>query len=195
MSLIDKFKNILHDNENVVDVACANKKSFIIKRVLFPAILFVVAIIVLTIVANCIPERRDYLGYYRSGFPLWVLFLVSGVLLIILLIILAILYKASKNYFICLTNERIIIRHGIFTTDYTYYAIDKVSGNITIDCRQSIFDRREDTCALNLKIELLPVGHDHLSIFTPSIVNGYEFSKKIDKQVKDNAKLIQPIKE
>ena len=44
-------------------------------------------------------------------------------------------------------------------------------------------------------IELLPVGHNEVGICTPSIVNGYEFSKKIEKQIKDNAKLIKSTKE
>ncbi|MGN0960905.1 MAG: PH domain-containing protein [Christensenellales bacterium] len=203
MNFIDKFRNILHENEKVIDSASANKKSFIVKRILIPAILFAVVTIILTIVAICNP--RHYVegtvvgtwakpGYYE-GFPLWVLFLVSGILLTILLLVWFISNKASKNYFICLTNKRIIIRHGAFTTDYTYYAIDKVSGNITISCNQSIFDKQDNNCAMNIEIELLPVGHGKLLIWTPSIVNGYEFSKKIDKQVRDNAKLIKSTKE
>lgn len=203
MSFINKFKNILHENEEVVASVCANKKSYIMKRVLFPAILFALVTIILTIVAIYNPYH--YVkgtgsgiwatpGYYE-GFPLWILYLVSGVLLTVLLLVWFISSKASKNYFICLTNERIIIRHGAFTTDYTYYAIDKVSGNITINCNQSIFDKQDNNCALDIKIELLPVGHGELLIWTPSIVDGYEFSKKIDKQIKENAKLIKSTKE
>lgn len=200
MSFVDKFKNILHENEKVIESTCANKKSFITKRVIFPIILFSVVTIILTIVAICNP--RHYVersgngiwskpGHYE-GFPLWVLFLVSGILLAIVLLVWLISNKAAKNYFICLTNERIIIRHGAFTTDYTYYAIDNVSGNITINCNQSIFDQNDANCAMMINIELLPVGHSELFIFTPSIVNGYEFSKKIDKQIKNNAKLVKP---
>lgn len=203
MSFIDKFKDVLHENETVIDSTCANKKSFIMKKILKPAILFAIVTIILTIVAICNP--RHYVegietelwtkpGHYE-GFSLWVLFLVSGILFAFLLVYLLVSIKESKNYFICLTNERIIMRHGAFTTDYTYYAIDKVSGNITINCNQSIFDKPANNCAINIKIELLPVGHGELLIYTPSVVNGYEFSKKIDKQVKDNAKLIKSIKE
>ena len=196
MNFTDMFKNILNENEKVVDSTCANKKSFVMKRVLFPAILFVVITTILTIVAICNPRyyvKGTYNGFFTTpghyeGFPLWVLFLISGILLTILLVVWIISHKASKNYFVCLTNERLIIRHGAFTTDYTYYAIDKVSGNITINCNQSIFDNKDNSCAISLKIELLPVGHGELFICTPSLINGYEFSKKIDKQIKTNAK-------
>lgn len=119
----------------------------------------------------------------------WILFAISSILLATILIHCLISSKASKNYFVCLTDKRIIIRHGAFTTDYTYYAIDKVSGNITITCNQSIFERQNEDCALGIKIELLPVGHSNLHLWTPSLVNGYNLSKKIDKQVKANAKL------
>lgn len=194
MDFKDKFKNILHEDENVVDTACANRKSFVLKRILIPTLLFLVLTIVLTIVAVTNPRHYvDGNSYWRDsghyeGFPSFVVFIVSGVLLFVDLIVFVISLYASKNYFICLTDKRIIVRHGAFTTNYTYYAIDNVSGNITIRCNQSIFDRNSDNCSLCVQIELLPVGHSGVLVWTPSIVNGHEFSKKIDKQVKVNAK-------
>ncbi len=196
MSFSEKFKNILHEDETVVDSTCADKKSFVLKRVSISAILFAVVTIFLTIVA--IRNPGHYVGGtgtgvyakpgHYEGFPLWVLFLVSGILLTTLIINIIMSTKASENYFICLTNKRIIVRHGIFTTNYTYYAIDKVSGNITINCNQSIFNNKDNICSLRIEIELLPVGHSNLLILTPSIIDGCEFSKKIDKQIKNNAK-------
>ena len=155
-------------------------------------ILFTVVTIVLTILAIVYPRQHvQSAGYFERpgyvGLPLWVLFLVSGILLAILLVVWLLSHKASKNYYICLTDKRIIIRHGVFTTNYKYYAIDKVSGNITINCQQSIFERNTNCCALYLEIELLPVGHTGLRIWLPSIVDGYEFSKKIDAQIKENS--------
>ena len=206
INIIEKFKNVLHEDEKVVDATTANKKTFIQKRILFPLILFILVTTILTIVAILNPhqyiEEIDSLwvnkhGHY-VGLPLWVVFLVSGLLLLILLITWIMAYKSSNNYFICLTNKRIIVRRGIFTTDYTYYAIDNVSGNITINCDQSIFDKKiENACSLFLTIELLPVGHGELRLYTPSVLNGYSFAKNIDKQIKENSKPInaQTIKE
>ena len=196
---IEKFQNILYEDEKVVDATFANKKSYVIKRVLAPFIVFLVVTIILTIIAAVFPRHyvEETTGFWAEpahyeGFPLWVLFLVSGILLCVVLLVGFIAYKSAKNYHVCLTNKRIIIRHGAFTTDYTFLAIDKVSGNITIRCNQSIFDKKNSSiCALIVQIELLPVGHSGLIIATPSIIDGYEFSKKIDKQVKENAKSIK----
>ena len=199
MNLVNKFKNVLHEGEEIIDVTSASKGSYIKKRILFPLILFFVVTIIMAIIA--ITNPREYVdpvilhgyvlheGYYAGGFPLWIVFLVSGIFLFILLLVAGISYRASQNYFICLTDKRIITRHGSFSTDYTYYAIEKVSGNIKINCDQSVFDQKESDCSLQINIELLPVGHGELVIFTPSLVNGYEFSKKIDSQIKANAEL------
>lgn len=194
----NKFKNVLHEDEKIVVATSANKKSYVLKRVLAPLIVFLVVTTILTIVAILNPVhfvndkyyyKGEWLDGYYAGFPLWVLYLVSGSILAVLLLVLLISCMASKNYYICLTDKRIITRHGAFTTDYTYYAIDKVSGNITINCNQSIFDKSKNSCALYIKVELLPVGHSDLQIWTPSLIEGYDFSKKVDKQIKNNAKL------
>ena len=203
MDYTDKFKTVLYEDEKVIASASASKKSFILRQILAPAIIFLVATLALTIVAIVCPRRfvpsdgsfwsRDH----YAGMPLWVLFLVSGVLLAIFGLVFFLSYKSANNYYIALTEKRIIIRRGALTTDFSYLAIDKVSGNIQITCNQSIFDRNENNCALYISIELLPVGHRGISIATPPIVDGYNFSMAIDKQVKENAKLqtIQTIKE
>lgn len=97
--------------------------------------------------------------------------------------------KGQKNYYVCLTNKRLIIRYGIFTNNFNYYSIENVSGNITTVCKQSIFDKdNENNCAVYCKIELLPVGHEQLMIFTSNLVDGYNFSKLLEKVVKENSK-------
>ena len=101
--------------------------------------------------------------------------------------------KKCSNYYICLTNKRIIIRYGIFTNNFSQYSIDNVTGNITTRCIQSIYDSKNgknSSCIISANIELLPVGHKSISIYTfYSIVNGYEMAKEIEKVVKSNAKI------
>ena len=198
MKFLDKFKDVLHEDEKIVDSSCVNKKTFILKSILIPLALFFVVTIILILVAIINPVHyveEKIVGSspipipgHFEGFPWWVVFLVSGILLVVVLLICLFAYKLAKNYYICLTNKRIITRHGLFTTNYSYYAIDNVSGNITTKCIQSIFEKNEKSCSLSINIELLPVGHGKLDILTPSIMNGFEFSKNIDKIIKINSK-------
>ena len=196
---LNKIKEILHEAEIIIGTATASRKSYIVKRIIIPLLLFLVVTAILTVVAILNPRHyvEDDMGFFGTkghyeGFNIWVLFLVSGVLLAIFATTLVISVKSSRNYLICLTDKRIIVKHGAFTTNFTYYSIENVSGNITIVCNQSIFDNKETKdCSLSLNIELLPVGHSGLTIWTPSIINGYEFSKIIDAQIKENSKLLK----
>lgn len=118
-------------------------------------------------------------------------------ILIIFGLIYLISLKACSNYFVCLTNKRIIIRSGTFSNSYRQYSIDNVTGNITTTCFQSIWDKKdckEASCKIIASIELLPVGHDSVDIYTNySITNGYEMAKDIEKVIKSNAKIERAI--
>lgn len=188
---MENFRDILHDNEKIIDVVPASRKGFVWKRVYPALIVFFVITLIFTLVAIFCPYRvvdKGFFGEEARGMKSWVVFAVSGPLLFIVIVTLILSIIESRKYFICLTNNRLIIKKGIFATNYIYYAIDKVSGNITINCNQSIFDnKKESACALMITIELLPAGHGKLVIYTSSLKNGFEFSKKVDKQIKNNS--------
>ena len=66
------------------------------------------------------------------GFPWIVAIIVPGVFLLITIAIYVICKLGEKNYFVCVTDKRILIRHGCFTNSYLQYSIENVSGNIII---------------------------------------------------------------
>ena len=57
MDYTDKFKTILYEDEKVIASASASKKSYILKQILAPAIIFLVATLALTIVAITCPRK------------------------------------------------------------------------------------------------------------------------------------------
>lgn len=175
----DKFKNVLNDDEKITKVTTTNN-VYSFKRTL-P---FIILTVIITILFGGLAIGLSY-----EGFP-WIVSIILIVLFIIITIVFYSMFKkGQKNYYVCLTNKRIIIRYGIFTNNFNYYSIENVSGNITTVCKQSIFDKEnENNCAIYCNIELLPVGHGQLMIFTSNLVDGYNFSKLLEKVVKENSK-------
>ena len=200
----EKFQNILTEDEKVIKITKA-ANSYITKRCIGTLIAAIFFLILFGTLSWALPWREVVLerGWGETttemqGFPWIVAIIVPGVFLFITLLVYIFSKNGKDNYFVCLTNKRIIIRSGAFTNDFKQYSIENVSGNITTVCSQSIFDRgNEKTCALFLNIELLPVGHEKLNIWTAAVEDGYEFAKQIEKVVKDNAKTNKqkPVKE
>ena len=172
---IDKFKHVLHDDENIVFSTTVNLRTYIATK-LFSLFAFLPLILILTVVSIVI----------SNGLPILI-----GIVIIIPLMILmiSVFLRGARNYCICLTNKRIIVRRRIFTTKFSYYSIEKVTGNVETHCSQSFLDRKnEKICGIIAAIELYPVGHGKISILTPSLIEGQEFAKRMEKQVKENAK-------
>lgn len=186
----NKFSNILTENEKVIAVTNTTK-SYALKRCFVTLMIALFFAVLFTTLSLALPWRevKTHWGPEMRGFPWIVAVIVPGVFLLITITIYTISKLGEKNYFLCVTDKRILIRHGCFTNSYLQYSIENVSGNVSIACQQSIFDRKdENACNLHLNIELLPVGHGHLSIYTACLNNGYEMAKQIEKVVKDNAK-------
>lgn len=182
----EKFQNILGENEEIIRIEKAKKATFVSKKII--SIIITISIIL----GLCY-----YTGFLLSTTSLtnnlsWINYVSIGIAIIILLNIIFSV-KAYSNYFLCLTNKRIIIRYGSFTNNYSQYSIDNVTGNIQTICTQSIWDKKDGKNASGIifaTIELLPVGHKSIYISTRySIENSFEMAKEIEKVVKSNAKL------
>ena len=181
----EKFKNVLHDDEKILYVTKASKG----------AIWNALSILVLTVysiflIFGSTPFILMASGEFASTTAGAIgLIVIASLLLLFWILYILMMLKYRKNYYIALTDTRIIERKGIININYTSYDIINVSGNITIEQKRTIFDRKnENACSLYMKIELLPVGHNELNIYTAFVENGYELSKIIEKQVKANAK-------
>jgi len=187
----EKFQNILGENEEIIRIERAKKTTVVLKKI-SSIIITIIVIYGIIYYFNFLLSTMSSLNYN----PIWMNYIVTGIVIIMLLDIIFSL-KAYSNYFICLTNKRIIIRYGTFVNNYKQYSIDNVTGNIQTICKQSIWDKKDSKDASSsiwVEIELLPVGHDKIYISTSySIENGYEMAKEIEKVIKANAKLTEKI--
>ena len=198
----EQFEQLLQEDEKIITVTKMNKMGAYFKYCLLPAILGVLLTIILLVISACtytpehMVETPNYWGNLSaytqemaSGLPYYVSGIVFAIFAVITLITFLLVKLYSDHYAICLTNERIIICTGMVTNDYRYHALTNVSGNITAKCNQSLFDKgTNNACSVIFSIELLPVGHDKVNFLTPSILNGFEFAKQVEKVVKANAK-------
>ncbi len=200
----DKFEKVLNDNEKIITTSKATKRTFILKKIIVPAILTTFVTVLFSILAATLPYKYVGKGWYGDsytttgyiGFPWFAILIGGGVLLLITLFVLFCAIKGSNNYYACLTNERVIIRYGAFATKYVNYSIEKVSGNMSIHCAKSIFDsNNENACRVSAFIELWPVGHSHINLGIQTIDDGYDFAKTLEATVKANAqKLLKETK-
>ena len=202
--LKNKFEKILEENEKIISIDSASSKPYVWKRMLIPMILSLIATLVLTIISIANPwkeitETQWWTGNEvvtgHTGFPWFVTLIVLVGLVLLLSGLYVLLKKAQSNYFVCLTEKRIIIRKGMFKIDYNSYNLENVSGNIVCNCSRSVFDNQENSCSIFCTIELLPVGHNKLFISFPSLNNGYDFAKSLENIVHSNSKSANPIKE
>ena len=186
----EKFQNILSENEEVVRIERTKKTTVVLKKIV-SIIIAICVICGMFYYVDLVTRLWDF-----NSNPIWKIYMGIGVAIIILLDFILSL-KTYSNYFICLTNKRIIIRYGTFTNNYKQYSIENVTGNIQTTCKQSIWDKKNSkdaSSSIGIEIELLPVGHDKIYISTSySIENGYEMAKEIEKVVKANAKLTEKI--
>ena len=180
LDLSSKFTNVLQEGEEVLFATKAHTASYVMKRILLnvPAIVLLIVTSLITIpLAIFMHPAMLIWGYFPY--------------VIIMSIVALIARLGCRNYCVCITKSRVIIRKGIITTNYSNFAIEKVSGNIRIEIKESFFDKSNDkSCYVNASIELLPVGHGRVHIMSEAIKDGYKFAKLIEKQVKENSKKI-----
>ena len=186
----EKFKSILKENEKVIFVTNATYGSVYSAAIGWGILALIFFGMFLGVSPVFISEgKSNNLLALRIILPL-----VMTAVTVLLFVLLK--RKYLKNYFICLTNERVIVRTGLFTINFEKYIISKVSGNIEISTIQLFFDRKNETsCRVGAHIELLPVGHGTIGIRTESLNNGLKFSELLEKIVKENAKKQKMIKE
>ena len=186
----EKFKSILKENEKVVFVTNATFGSVYSSAIGWG----ILALIFFGMFLGFLPLEISE-GNLNNLLALWIILPLVLTAVTVLLIIL-IGKKFLKNYYVCLTNERVIIRKGLFTVNFDKYSISKVSGNIEVNTKQLLFDRKNETsCRVFATIELLPVGHGKIYISTESLNNGLKFSELLEKTVKENAKKQKNVKE
>ena len=185
---MEEFSDILKKDEEVIATAKACPKTIAIRAML--PFLGVGTFILITF----IPILCTVLGHDPIE---WCMLIMPGLFYILAAIFGILASKAGKNYAVCLTQKRVIVKYGIFTKNYRTFLIERVTGNIVSTCNQSFFNRKDTAVSLNVRIELYPVGHNNVTIYTQPIFDGRDFLNKIEEVVKKNSEelKIEQIKE
>ena len=178
ITMNEDFKDILQKDENILFSAkgCAKTRAIIagLPFYVIGTIFLVVFIIILTTVLG-----NDPVEFCMLIFP--------GILYLIGAIFTICANADGKHYEVVLTQKRVIVKHGILTTNFRTFSIERVTGNITMNCNQSVFNRHDNAVSLNIRIELYPVGHNNVYIYCPPVYDGREMANKIEEVVKENA--------
>lgn len=104
---------------------------------------------------------------------------------------------SKKNYHVCLTDSRIIIRHGVFGINFDEHDIENFSN---VKTGQSVFERDADSNCCHLQIEKTSFHMNSngrqipQSINISTIKNGYDLSKRIVSAKKNNKNMVVEIK-
>ena len=182
------FSDILKKDEEVIATTRACSKTIAV-RAMLPFLSIGIFITLMFIPLLCTVLGHDPIE--------WCMLLMPGLFFILAIVFGVLASKAGKNYAVCLTQKRVIIKHGIFTKNYRTFLIERVTGNIVSSCTQSILNRKDTAVSLNVRIELYPVGHNNVTIYTQPIFDGRDFLNKIEEVVKKNSEelKIEQIKE
>jgi len=147
-NLEENFKNILIEDEEIISVTQAYKKGYRLNRT-FVNVLLTACVVIWPVVIYILSWIPNYIYQHAS----------------------------AKKYFVCLTNKRLIVKKGVWTTNYDIYALNNLSN---IYNKQTIFDN-ENSCSIVCELKSASVNDHTPSFKIYSIQNGFEFSKLIQK--------------
>lgn len=104
---------------------------------------------------------------------------------------------SKKNYHVCLTDSRLIVRHGVFGLHYKEYDVENF-GNVRT--AQLSFERGGNSNSCRIRIErttfhLNSQGQQETgAISISTIKNGYDLAKRIMSAKKNNKSVVVEIK-
>ena len=184
------FRHILQENEEIEYGTVASIKPYVLKRMIAPLIILIIATTILTILAIVFPYHYVGKGWHGSdyswndyeGIPFYVPIIVFTVLGLINLFVFISSFKAAKNYAIAVTDKRILIKKGAFRPDFEALPFTDVISSSIIKRYRSIFDDKdENDCSLYISIP----ARVSISLYTPSLMDGFDFSRRLEKSVQD----------
>lgn len=183
--LEEKFKIILLDEEKIEFVESVNKKAFTVKKTFSYFLFFIIAGVFIAQISTIATVAATE---GKIGIMVWPMtFLIVLCIGMIISIILAILN--SNNTYFCITNQRIIKRHGAFNNKFIHYSLKNIG---TIEVSGGMFDSRGEKGSANIIVVTKDFhtdskGNVHQTRFrVESLNNAYEAYKILNKLTQGN---------
>lgn len=168
MEYLNKFESVLRDDEQVLWTGAVNKSAYK-KSVLRAMALW-------------------------GLFPMFLPFMLLA-LTIFLPFTIMLINKAADNSFLCVTNKQVVLRKGIFATDYVRMAMSAV-GNIEVNA--NIFDSKTAPESASLLCysktpAVSKEGNSWPTIYVKNLINAHEAYKVISKHGDNEALKVKTI--
>jgi len=168
MEYISKFESVLRDDEQVLWTGKVNEGAYIKSKL----------------------RTMALFGLFPLFFPFMLLALT-----IFLPITIALINKGARNIYFCVTNKQLILRKGMFATDYVRMAVSSVG---TIEINANIFDSKTAPESASLMCysknpSSSKEGMVWPTIYVRNLLNAHDAYKAISKHVDNEALKVKTI--
>lgn len=179
MEYEEKFKDILNENETILKTYKPNKLKYWVSKALG---IFFIALLwaMLTLSLSYTSAGEGNAAETVFDVTNFAITLSVGVVVILLYTVYLIFFY--RNLYYCVTNERIIIRRGVFGTDYKTLDMQMIGAtNVHVSILDKIVRRNTGSIVFGSNSAPL-VGQGSVFIFK-DIVDPYNESKEIKSAI------------
>lgn len=175
MEYEEKFKDILNSDETVVKVYKPNKLKYWVAKGLY--IFLVACLFALLVWSLSFMETTESVDAPPT-FNLTIFAVTLSISLVLLIVIIVYLIYFYKNLYYCITSQRVIIRRGVFGTDYKTLDMQMIGAT---NVRVSLLDKmvRRNTGSIVFGSNSAPMISQGSVFIFRDIVDPYKESKDI----------------
>lgn len=178
MDFSEKFNEILNSGEKIVKVYKPNKLKYWIAQVLLLllyAAVFAIVVVSFSFITN--ESKSETVIFNPDGFAISLS--VCAVLWICLAVYLIFFYR---NLYYCVTTERVLIRRGVFGTDFKTLDMQMIGAtNVHVSLLDKIV--RRNTGSIVFGSNSAPIMGQRSTFIFKDIVDPYKESKEIKTAV------------
>ena len=180
MEFAEKFNEVLNGNEKVLKVYKPNKlKYWLAKTLLFLlyAAVFAMVVVSFSFISEKGDQQAENVVFNPEGFAISLS--VCSVFLICLAIYFVFFYR---NLYYCVTSERVLIRRGVFGTDFKTLDMQMIGAtNVHVSLLDKIVKR--NTGSIVFGSNSAPIMGQGSTFVFKDIVDPYNESKEIKSAV------------
>lgn len=181
MDYSDKFKDILNSNETIIKIYKPNKFKYWLGKVIGLILLLCLFLFADAAISNIEKEGTTVSEFSIKTFT--ILSLISVCIVILILLYWIFFYR---NIFYCISTERVIIRRGVFGTDYRALEMQMIGvTNVNVSLLDKIAGK--NTGSITFASNAAPIGYQASMFVFEDIVDPYQESKEIKTAI-DNCK-------
>ena len=179
MEYEEKFKDILNSDETVVKVYKPNKLKYWVAKGLY--IFLVACLFALLVWSLSFMETTESVDAPPT-FNLTIFAVTLSISLVLLIVIIVYLIYFYKNLYYCITSQRVIIRRGVFGTDYKTLDMQMIGAT---NVRVSLLDKMvcRNTGSIVFGSNSAPMISQGSVFIFRDIVDPYKESKDIKASI------------